>query len=301
MVLAGASIALTNAQVVTLSAAAQTVGPTTLTIPNFAGISDTFAFVTLAQTREFPTAQPYKPYNRVIAQKYSVGRVFCAGETLNPPAWQWLQQDVLGDRLVRQRKASKKLDNFISEVTSLSTGDIVVHVEHGIGRFVGLQTLEVGGAPHDCVELHYANDTKLFLPVENIELLTRYGGEDAEAQLDKLGGVGWQTRKAKMKKRIREMAHELIRIAAARQLREAPRLIPPDGLYDEFCARFPYVETDDQLRAIGDTIDDPACGTAGFLIDVVDYLLAKYSEKPLEMPARLAPSMSIGTANSGPK
>ena len=79
------------------------------------------------------------------------------------------EQDILGDRLVRPRKASRKLDNFISEITSLSAGDIVVHVDHGIGRFVGLQTLDVGGAPHDCRELHYAAETKLFITVENIE------------------------------------------------------------------------------------------------------------------------------------
>ena len=183
------------------------------------------------------------------------------------------EQDVLGDRLVRQRKASKKLDNFISEVTSLSTGDIVVHVEHGIGRFVGLQTLEVGGAPHDCVELHYANDTKLFLPVENIELLSRYGSDGTTVELDKLGGSGWQARKAKLKNRIRQIAGELIKVAAERHLREAPKLPVQPQLYDEFCARFPYDETEDQLAAInaalgdlekGTPMDRLVCGDVGF-------------------------------------
>ena len=102
--------------------------------------------------------------------------------------------------------------------------------------------------------------TKLYLPVENIELLTRYGGEDAEAQLDRLGGAGWQSRKSRMKNRIREMAKGLIEIAAQRQLREAPKLAPPEGLYDEFCARFPYDETEDQLAAIDATLDDLAAG-----------------------------------------
>ena len=92
------------------------------------------------------------------------------------------EQDILGDRLVRPRKASRKLDNFISEVTSLSAGDLVVHVEHGIGRFVGLQTIEVGGAPHDCLELRYAAETKLFLPVENIELLSRFGSDRGQCR-----------------------------------------------------------------------------------------------------------------------
>jgi transcription-repair coupling factor (superfamily II helicase) len=182
------------------------------------------------------------------------------------------EQDILGDRLVRPRKASRKLDNFISEVTSLAAGDIVVHVEHGIGRFVGLQTLQVGGAPHDCLELRYANETKLFLPVENIELLSRYGSDTTNVELDRLGG-GWQARKAKLKSRIREIAGELIKIAAERHLHEAPKLPVQPHLYDEFCARFPYEETEDQLGAINSSLKDLEsgrpmdrliCGDVGF-------------------------------------
>ena len=183
------------------------------------------------------------------------------------------EQDILGDRLVRPRKASRKLENFISEATSLAAGDLVVHVEHGIGRFTGLQTLEVSGAPHDCLELRYANETKLFLPVENIELLSRYGSDQANVELDRLGGGGWQARKAKLKNRIREIAGELIKVAAARQLHEAPKLPVQSGLYDEFCARFPYEETEDQLSAIeaslkdlesGRPMDRLVCGDVGF-------------------------------------
>jgi transcription-repair coupling factor (superfamily II helicase) len=170
------------------------------------------------------------------------------------------EEDILGDRLVRPRKASRKADNFIAEITSLSAGDIVVHVEHGIGRFVGLQTLDVAGAPHDCLELHYAAETKLFLPVENIELLSRYGSEGMNVELDRLGGTGWQARKAKLKNRIREIAGELIKIAAERMLHEAPKLAVQAGLYDEFCARFPYDETEDQLTAIQTTLKDLEAG-----------------------------------------
>ncbi|TKW75510.1 MAG: DEAD/DEAH box helicase, partial [Bradyrhizobium icense] len=158
-------------------------------------------------------------------------------------------------------------------VTSLSAGDIVVHVDHGIGRFVGLQTLEVSGAPHDCLELHYANETKLFLPVENIELLSRYGSDETKVELDKLGGSGWQARKAKLKNRIREIAGELIKIAAERMLHEAPKFPVQPHVYDEFCARFPYEETEDQLNAINATLKDLEngrpmdrliCGDVGF-------------------------------------
>ncbi|MFV0281791.1 MAG: transcription-repair coupling factor [Rhodoblastus sp.] len=169
------------------------------------------------------------------------------------------EQDILGDRLVRARKRQKR-ENVLQEVGALSAGDLVVHVDHGIGRFVGLTQIQAIGVPHDCLELHYAGGDKLYLPVENLELLSRYGSEDQEAQLDRLGGVGWQTRKARMKKRIREIAHGLIKLAAQRMLRKAPVMTPPSGLYDEFCARFPYDETEDQDAAIEATLDDMAAG-----------------------------------------
>jgi transcription-repair coupling factor (superfamily II helicase) len=183
------------------------------------------------------------------------------------------EQDILGDRLVRTRRTARKAQDFIAEITSLSQGDIVVHVDHGIARFAGLTAIEAAGAPHDCLELHYAGGDKLFLPVENIELLSRYGSEETEVQLDRLGGSGWQSRKARMKQRIREMAGELIKIAAERQLRDAPRLSVPSGLYDEFAAGFPYDETEDQNVAIDAVLDDLGsgrpmdrlvCGDVGF-------------------------------------
>ena len=130
------------------------------------------------------------------------------------------EQDILGDRLVRRSKKRKQArSDFIAEAASLSAGDIVVHADHGIGRFIGLKTIEAAGAPHDCLEIHYAGDDRLFLPVENIELLSRYGSDGAEAQLDKLGGGAWQSRKAKLKKRLLDMAGGLIRIAAERKMR----------------------------------------------------------------------------------
>ncbi|MGN6572578.1 MAG: transcription-repair coupling factor, partial [Pseudolabrys sp.] len=183
------------------------------------------------------------------------------------------EQDILGDRLVRPRRAQRRADNFIAEATSLSTGDLVVHVDHGIGRFVGLQAIEAAGAPHDCLEIHYAEGAKLYLPVENIELLSRYGSEESGVELDRLGSGGWQTRKAKMKARILAIAGDLIKIAAERQLREAPKLTVTPGAYDEFCAGFPYEETEDQLTAIDAALDDLAkgrpmdrlvCGDVGF-------------------------------------
>src|SRR6185312_6486710 len=183
------------------------------------------------------------------------------------------EQDILGDRLVRPRRAQRRADNFIAEATSLAPGDLVVHVEHGIGRFVGLQAIEAAGAPHDCLEIHYAEAAKLYLPVENVELLSRYGSEESSVELDRLGSGNWQARKARMKSRIREIAGELIKVAAERQLREAPKFAVGPGAYDEFCAGFPYEETEDQLAAIDSTLKDLTqgrpmdrliCGDVGF-------------------------------------
>ena len=183
------------------------------------------------------------------------------------------EQDILGDRLVRKSKRSKKAADFLSELSSLSAGDLVVHVDHGIGRFEGLRTIEVQGAPHDCLLLIYAGNDRLFLPVENIELLTRYGQDDTNIQLDRLGGGAWQARKARLKERIREIAADLIKTAAQRELRPGEIMPPPEGAYDEFCARFPYEETEDQLKAIEDVMEDLQkgkpmdrliCGDVGF-------------------------------------
>ncbi len=169
------------------------------------------------------------------------------------------EQDILGDRLARPRKR-RRASSVIAEAAAMSQGDLIVHQDHGVGRYEGLKTLDVQGAPHDCLDLTYAGGDKLYLPVENIELVSRYGAEDAEAQLDKLGGVAWQSRKARAKQRLRDMAEELLRIAALRATRVAEPVAPPEGLWDEFCARFPYEETEDQLAAIDDVVSDLGAG-----------------------------------------
>jgi transcription-repair coupling factor (superfamily II helicase) len=164
------------------------------------------------------------------------------------------EQDVLGDRLIRPKRKTKRAENYLTEAQSLSPGDLIVHVDHGVGRYKGLETVTAMGAPHECIALEYAGGDRLFLPVENIELLSRYGHE--EGLLDKLGGGAWQAKKAKLKERIRQIADKLIRIAAERELRHAPVMEPPGDMWEAFCARFPYEETDDQLSAIGDVIED---------------------------------------------
>ena len=168
------------------------------------------------------------------------------------------EQDVLGDRLIRAPRKKRRADNFLTETQSLSPGDLVVHVDHGIGRYKGLEDVSALGAAHECILLEYAGGDRLFIPVENIELLSRYGHE--EGLLDRLGGGAWQSKKAKLKKNILEMADKLIHLAAERLLRSAQIMQPPPDIWEAFSARFPYQETDDQMRAIEDVMDDLSAG-----------------------------------------
>ena len=172
------------------------------------------------------------------------------------------EQDILGARPSRPERRRKPAENFLVDAAALSEGDLVVHADHGIGRYDGLVTLEVDHAPHDCLRILYDGDDRLFLPVENIELLSRYGSADKPVTLDRLGGAAWQARKARLKQRIRDMADQLIGLAAERATQPAPELAAPGALYDAFCAGFPYVETDDQARAIEDALGDLGAGRA---------------------------------------
>jgi transcription-repair coupling factor (superfamily II helicase) len=185
------------------------------------------------------------------------------------------EQDILGDRLSSPQRRKIRPENFIAETSVLSAGDLVVHSDHGIGRFEELVTLDVtdSGAPHDCLQLTYHGGDKLFLPVENIEIISRYGEGSDTMRLDKLGGVAWQARKSQLKQRIRDMADQLIVVAAARELKKGEAMEPQPGVYDEFCSGFAFTETEDQARAIGDVIKDMAsgrpmdrliCGDVGF-------------------------------------
>jgi transcription-repair coupling factor (superfamily II helicase) len=170
------------------------------------------------------------------------------------------EQDLLGERLARPPRRRRRADQFIADATEIAEGDLVVHQDHGIGRYEGLETIEVNGAPHDCLRILYEGGDKLFVPVENIEVLSRFGSDTAGVALDKLGGVSWQHRKARAKQRIQDMAAALIRVAAERKLKEGLAAIPPGGSWDAFCARFPFAETEDQQRAIADVLEDLAAG-----------------------------------------
>jgi transcription-repair coupling factor (superfamily II helicase) len=183
------------------------------------------------------------------------------------------EQDILGDRLARKTRKSRKADNFLTEISVLSEGDLVVHLDHGIGRFIALETINAAGIINDCLKIEYAGGDKLYVPVVNFEVLSRFGSDNIATQLDKLGGAGWQARKARAKKNLMEIADKLLGIAAARQLKKAQKLQIGEGLYNEFAARFPYEETEDQERSIFAVLGDMAgtcpmdhlvCGDVGF-------------------------------------
>lgn len=183
------------------------------------------------------------------------------------------EEEFLGARLQQTRKKKKPTEAFMAEASAFDIGELLVHRDHGIGRFDGLVAVEVNGAKHDCLKLVYKDDDRLFLPVENMELVSRYGSETEGAELDKLGASTWQARKARMKERIKMAAEELMKIAAERALQPGTQLQAPTGMYDEFSDRFGYVETEDQARAIEEVRDDLTsgrpmdrliCGDVGF-------------------------------------
>jgi transcription-repair coupling factor (superfamily II helicase) len=182
------------------------------------------------------------------------------------------EEDVLGRRIIQKRVRKSSSEAFMQEAASFEEGELLVHKDHGIARFGGLQTLEVSGKKHDFIILFYRGDDKLFLPVENMDVLSRHGGDPDSQELDKLGAGNWQSRKAAFKEKLRMTAEELLKVAAARELAGVTRL-HADNVYQEFASQFAYEETDDQARAIEEVIADLQgnkpmdrliCGDVGF-------------------------------------
>lgn len=210
-----------------------------------------------------------RPVKSISVVAVDIARGFKTAEIIS-----YSEQDILGERMARPARRRKRADEFISEASTLANGDLVVHVEHGVGRYVHLETLRVDAAVHDCLTVEYAGGDRLYVPVENIEVLSRFGNEEGGVQLDRLGGASWQARKAKVRERIRIIAETLLKTAAERELKSTDRTdLPEDGSYQEFCAEFAWSETEDQLRAIEDVVADFAsgrpmdrliCGDVGF-------------------------------------
>ncbi len=176
------------------------------------------------------------------------------------------------------KNSKSTIEKLIKDITTLKKGDLITHLDYGIGQFLGLKPVTAGGQVHDCVSLSYRGGDKLYLPIENLDRLQRYGDLPDPAPpldniLDKLGSADWQARVAKTRARIKELAAKLARNAALRQTIKAESLIPKDSDYLEFASLFPYPETRDQEQAINVVKNDLAqerpmdrliCGDVGF-------------------------------------
>ena len=167
------------------------------------------------------------------------------------------ETEIFGERRKLLTKKSDTKAPFVTSLSELTIGDPVVHSEHGVAQYLGLKRLTLGGGENDYVLLQYADQDKLYLPVHRLEVIQRYvGTEQNKVQLDKLGGMAWQKSKAKVKKAIQEIAHELLEIYAIRSSRSGHAFGAPDAYFREFEATFPYEETPDQLKAIEDILSD---------------------------------------------
>lgn len=166
-----------------------------------------------------------------------------------------IHRDDLGNAAARRTKP--RTSAFISDFRDLKPGDFVVHVDHGIGRFEGLQTIGTQGIEREFMLLIYANDSKLFVPVERLDLVSRYGSAESIAPtLDRLGGLGWQKTKAKAKRAMRDMADELLRLYAERKLVKGFAFSKDAPWQTEFEDAFPYTLTPDQDSAVKDVKSD---------------------------------------------
>ena len=157
----------------------------------------------------------------------------------------------------KNQKPKSKTAAFVSDFRDLKAGDFVVHVDHGIGRFEGLQTISAQGSEREFMLLVYAENAKLFVPVERLDLVSRYSsGEGTAPTLDRLGGLGWQKTKAKAKRAMRDMADELLRLYAERKMVQGFAFSADTPWQKEFEDAFPYQLTVDQAAAIEDSKND---------------------------------------------
>jgi len=184
------------------------------------------------------------------------------------------EEDIFGRKQVKRLARPAREGYFLKSFGELTEGDFIVHKDHGIGIYRGLQKMSVAGIENDFLLVEYAEKDKLYIPVDRLDQIQRYIGPEGYApKTDRLGGTGWETVKERVRKSIREVAEELVSIYAAREVIERDAFSPPDRLYEEFCASFEYEETPDQVRAIEDIHEDMArekpmdrliCGDAGF-------------------------------------
>ncbi|MBI5233002.1 MAG: transcription-repair coupling factor, partial [Deltaproteobacteria bacterium] len=167
------------------------------------------------------------------------------------------EEEVFGERVKRRPLPAKKLEAFLTSLSDLNKNDPVVHTTHGIGRYMGLKRIAVDGIENDYIVIEYRDGDKLYLPVDKMELLTRYHGVEGRGfDLDKLGSAGWEKKKARVRKAVIEIAGELIKHYAARMASKGFAYSKGGHLFDEFESSFEYEPTADQSRAIKEVISD---------------------------------------------
>ncbi|OLB96405.1 MAG: transcription-repair coupling factor [Candidatus Rokubacteria bacterium 13_1_40CM_68_15] len=167
------------------------------------------------------------------------------------------ETEMFGARRRTLRRPKYQRGSPISAFTDLEVGDLVVHEDHGIGRYLGLKTMAVGDRDGDFLLLEYAENNRLYLPVDRLDLISKYmGGDVTAARLDRLGGASWQRVKDSVRAALREMAEELLRLYAKRTVAEGHRFASDTPWQREFEAAFRFEETTDQLRAIEDAKRD---------------------------------------------
>ncbi len=190
------------------------------------------------------------------------------------------EDEIFGQKTVRPERVRKRQGGhrFIRDIAELNEGDYIVHIDHGIGRYVGLQRLQVGGAEQDFLLCVYKDDQRLYVPVTNLERVQKYASAEVQdgdhaPQLDRLGHDRWQKAKRKARKAVAEVAQELVRLYAERQARPGHAFSPPDEMYREWEASFAWEETEDQQRAIDEVLldlqlprptDRLVCGDVGY-------------------------------------
>jgi transcription-repair coupling factor (superfamily II helicase) len=167
------------------------------------------------------------------------------------------EEEIFGQKAKKRPGSYKRTDPFSTQLGDLEVGDLVVHADYGIGKYLGLMRQTVNKREGDYLCIEYADKNKLFLPVHRLGRVQKYAGADANSvQIDKLGGTGWEKIKKKVSKAAREMAEALLQLYAQRKLAKAKKLPEPDGNYRSFEATFSFTETPDQQQAIDAVIQD---------------------------------------------
>ncbi|MBW2308529.1 MAG: transcription-repair coupling factor [Deltaproteobacteria bacterium] len=184
------------------------------------------------------------------------------------------EEEIFGERIHRERPARRAVQPFTTDFSDLRQGDFVAHVDHGIGRYRGLERLQVGEIEHDFLHLEYAGNDRLYIPVDRLNVVQKYVGQDGYVpRVDRLGGTSWAKAKKRVEKSLRQTAEELLRLYAARSLSKGHAFSPSNSYTHEFEASFQYEETPDQARSVEEVyadmerdrpMDRLVCGDVGY-------------------------------------